>query len=268
MTKKINLFYFREKGGLDNFGDALSPMIIERLSGRKVVWSHVRSSDLVSIGSLLEGVRKRIWQRRFFRPLTPLRIWGAGAIRPGGSLDCGQLIYCSVRGTFTRKRISTPDPIAIGDPGLLIGRLFERKSPRLYRWAIVPHITDRFHAAIKEIHNATPGSIVVNLLDTPAIVIDQLNSSDFVYSTSLHGLVAANALGKPFLWGCLNDKVSGGEWKFRDYFSVFPDADYNRMKLPTEFNFTKLEDKANLVDLAHVDRVCTNLEYTFREMGF
>ena len=32
--------------------------------------------------------------------------------------------------------------------------------------------------------------------------------------------------------------------------------------------FTKLEDKANLVDLAHVDRVCTNLEYTFREMGF
>ena len=59
MTKKINLFYFREKGGLDNFGDALSPMIIERLSGRKVVWSHVRSSDLVSIGSLLEGVRKR-----------------------------------------------------------------------------------------------------------------------------------------------------------------------------------------------------------------
>jgi hypothetical protein len=42
-----------------------------------------------------------------------------------------------------------------------------------------------------------------------------------VLSSSLHGLIAADALGVPNAWIGLSDALRGGDFKFRDYYGVF-----------------------------------------------
>jgi pyruvyltransferase len=36
----------------------------------------------------------------------------------------------------------------------------------------------------------------------------------------LHGLILADAYGVPNVWAKFSDRLVGGDWKFRDYYSV------------------------------------------------
>ena len=51
--------------------------------------------------------------------------------------------------------------------------------------------------------------------------LKQLNACDVVLSSAMHGLIAADSLGIPNAWMRLSDRLTGGDWKFRDYYSVF-----------------------------------------------
>jgi hypothetical protein len=42
-----------------------------------------------------------------------------------------------------------------------------------------------------------------------------------VISSSLHGLIVADSLGIPNVWLRLSPDVLGGDYKFKDYYSVF-----------------------------------------------
>jgi pyruvyltransferase len=39
-----------------------------------------------------------------------------------------------------------------------------------------------------------------------------------IASSSLHGLILADAYGIPNVWMCLNKDTGGGEFKFKDYY--------------------------------------------------
>ena len=61
-------------------------------------------------------------------------------------------------------------------------------------------------------------------IDIKAPVIEFLNqvaSCDFIFSSSLHGLIAADSLGIPNKWVKFSDLVLGNGYKFKDYYSVF-----------------------------------------------
>lgn len=53
------------------------------------------------------------------------------------------------------------------------------------------------------------------------MVLELIASSEYVLSSSLYGLIVADALGKPSRWLLLSRLVGGGGFKFRDYFSAF-----------------------------------------------
>jgi hypothetical protein len=52
------------------------------------------------------------------------------------------------------------------------------------------------------------------------VFLENLAGCESVASSSLHGLIFAEALQVPNVWIELSDKVLGGGFKFRDWFSV------------------------------------------------
>ncbi len=59
------------KSGKPNFGDALSPLLCELLSGRPAVHTRPNRCDLVAIGSILHRVSHRWFSRK-------VHVWGTG----------------------------------------------------------------------------------------------------------------------------------------------------------------------------------------------
>jgi hypothetical protein len=50
-------------------------------------------------------------------------------------------------------------------------------------------------------------------------VTNEITNSEFVVSSSLHGLIIADAFGIPNARLRISDRMPGGDWKFMDYFS-------------------------------------------------
>ena len=53
-----------------------------------------------------------------------------------------------------------------------------------------------------------------NPLETATLIA----SCNFIISSSLHGLIAADSLNIPHVWMKISNKIIGGNWKFNDYF--------------------------------------------------
>jgi hypothetical protein len=50
------------------------------------------------------------------------------------------------------------------------------------------------------------------------VTVDRIVSCDVLVTSSLHGLIAAEAYGVPVVWVQPSGRLRGGEFKFRDYF--------------------------------------------------
>lgn len=85
-------------------------------------------------------------------------------------------------------------------------------------------------------------------------VVDSIANSRAVVSTSLHGLIVAQAYGIPWIWlNVVDEPLWGSEFKFEDFFStVDRDAvqvcEINSNELP-QIDLQKLATHARLPDL-------------------
>ena len=52
-------------------------------------------------------------------------------------------------------------------------------------------------------------------------VIDRVAQCECIVASCLHALVIADSLGIPNAWIKIGDRIIGGDFKFRDYYSVF-----------------------------------------------
>lgn len=216
--KPIRLFWWRSRSGDGNFGDELSPLVVRCLSGRDVVFQPVSSCDLVAIGSVMTAVLRKRWQRALRFRFDRVKVWGTGSFESDRLQKHRGLDFFAVRGPLTRDAMNLPTSIALGDPGLLVDRLKPATSKR-HRWGIIPHVVDQDHRIVAQMRNDTPGSIVIDMkTPDPVAVIREIASCEFIISSSLHGVIAADALGIPHLWTKMTDNVLHADWKFRDYF--------------------------------------------------
>jgi pyruvyltransferase len=209
MTKPLRLYWSRSK---PNFGDWLSPAICEALSGRRVEYAPVARCDLVAVGSLFERLPRGYLGRR-------LDVWGTG------SLDRAQPArlrhrFHALRGPLTAGLVRGQPAHVFGDPGLLAELLVPsaRAIVKSAPLGIVPHYKDARRAAVRDMAARIPGAKVIDVLEPPLRVIEAIAGCRRVASSSLHGLVVAEALGVPARWLQLSDAVRGGGWKFRDYY--------------------------------------------------
>lgn len=188
-----------------NMGDALSPIIVAAcLEVSLVPVSRRFRGKLLAVGSILE----------FVRPGDVVLGTGQIAAQPVNALGARIL---ATRGPLTESLIRNADvPGVYGDLVQLLPDIYRPKGRRTGRIAVVPHYVDRDRMQVDD------ASIdVVDVLASPPLdQVDKIANADAVISSSLHGLIIAEAYGVPAVWVQPSQDVIGGRFKFSDYFAA------------------------------------------------
>lgn len=193
-----------------NFGDELTPYIIKRLRGRRYVWAPPSKCDIAGAGSIIEILQQDSVGKH-------IKIWGSGFIKEGPANTADNFEFLAVRGKLSKKRIGVDVPL--GDPGLLTSLVYRRSKHVNYKVGIVAHYVDAEHPVIRKVA-LDRNYKIINPLDPPAKVIKDITSCELILSSSLHGLIVADSFGVPNRWMPLSDRLTGGAYKFEDYYSA------------------------------------------------
>jgi len=207
-AKPVKAYWWR---GVKNFGDALAPLLLERFADLKVEWGTISHSRIASVGSILEHIP----------PLWDGVILGSGRLLGNSRLhlrsrDSITPTILALRGPLTARGI--PGSYALGDPGILADELV---GPQEKRWdlGVVPHFSDaelvpRFQALIPAKHSVR----VIHPSQDPLTVLREIGACKRIVTSSLHGMIVADAFGIPrrVEYSPKLDK-DGGDYKFRDY---------------------------------------------------
>lgn len=246
MSEKINLVYWSE----ENFGDALSPVLVEELSGLEVQLKHAYKSKvrrmLKAALSLSRSELKAIlfpWQHNVLGVGSVIiagnkhsKVWGSGFLNDAGQFKGAEIL--AVRGPLTADRLvkqGFPACEVYGDPAVLLPLWLKAASEKRYRIGIVPHWKECSY--FLEHYQDQYKVIDLRTRDIPRVV-EEITSCDYILSTSLHGLVVAHAYQIPALWIRKGDIETDG-FKFADYFSSvgiepYPAFEYSERDLTTE----------------------------------
>lgn len=213
MSKKpLRLHWSRSK---PNFGDALSPIICERLYGGPIAYAKIHRCDLVAQGSLLQRKKEGPLSRR-------ICVWGTGFIEAAEPAP-SKHVYAAVRGCETRRCIPNIDPdTPLGDPGLLVHLLLDGTTgPKTHRIGLVCHYKDKGNPAVARLCERYNDVREIDVFAPVNRILQEIAACEMILSSAMHGLIAADALGIPNAWIRLSDRVKGAGFKFRDYYSVF-----------------------------------------------
>lgn len=202
------------------WGDDLNMVLPGLISGKEtipynLVFPYVRKYidvDYMCIGSIIN------WQ-------TTKRsvIWGSGAISDQLPIANKPYKVLAVRGPLSRQFLiknGVKCPARYGDPALLLPRFYSPSREIKYRLGIIPHVSERYLPVVKGIGNSL-NSIIIDMGNYESdwkSVIDKIAACEIIASSSLHGLVCAEAYGIPNVWITLSNKIIGGEFKFKDFF--------------------------------------------------
>jgi hypothetical protein len=197
-----------------NFGDLLTEAVLRWLGARRVV--NVRHLPF-DCGPALVGAGSVLGMLRYPSGV----VWGSGFLwetpQPNQEPPQEPLEVLAYRGPRTRdlaKMLGWKTTDVFGDPGILLSRMFE---PERKRWEVgfVPNFS---HAHSYRGTESATGVKVIDL-ERPDVraVTAELSSCRAIVSTSLHGIVAAQAFGIPWVWCKTEPELSGAEFKFHDF---------------------------------------------------
>lgn len=227
---KISLVYWN----VPNFGDILSPFIVERLSGKEIqhreCYRGLRYVFLETLKRLTGYIKKPLssinypFQNNIHAVGSIVSwgngsstIWGSGFMNESDGFK-GEAKVLAVRGEYTNEKLQKmgfSGSNVYGDPALLLPLLYEPKSNKDYKLGIIPHMSEVDYF----INNYGDTNKIIDLrtFDVERI-IDEICSCEYILSTSLHGIIVAHAYGIPALW-IKKHYINTDGFKFRDYFS-------------------------------------------------
>lgn len=195
--------------GKPNFGDRLTDLLLPNYGIAPYHASRNRAR-LFGVGSTIDASP----------PDYDGYFWGTGKYVESDSTPRKLATFLAVRGPLTRDVLELPEDIALGDPGLLVSKHIAA-LPSVDSIGVVPHFT---HASSPEVTRmVTRLGAAAHVIDVrrPTVeVVRRISRCSAVISTSLHGLITADAYGIPALWAMPQPSLTGGDFKFRDYEAV------------------------------------------------
>lgn len=206
----MRTYYWKAK---PNFGDLLSTLLLKRFTKFEAEWSEPKTSDLIVVGSILEHMPES-WNGV---------IAGAGLLREESRMNFRHARIFALRGPLTAARVTGADddlfePV-LADPGLLANELIQLPDKE-YNLGIIPHWTDKELAHRPEFLKYNPK--IINVADNPLKVIEEIAKCKKIISSSLHGIVLADAFNIPRRIEIsptvlAKPKQEGGLFKWEDY---------------------------------------------------
>jgi len=188
--------------GRPNFGDALSAVVVARVSNATpVLVSSRHKGKVLAVGSILHRLAESDI------------VWGAGAIRDMPITPPPRVTFRAVRGPLTRELIRADVPEIYGDPTTLLPRIYRPSVAKRFELGVIPHYLETDAVQVVD-----PAVSLIDVLSGWRGVIERINECEAIASSSLHGLIIAEAYGVPAVWFSATDKVTGGGFKFRDYY--------------------------------------------------
>jgi pyruvyltransferase len=196
---KLRAYWYKSR----NFGDTLTPIILEHFLGVKVeLAERNEKGKLLGIGSILPALRQNDI------------VWGSGYNREIKIRKPSGVIFLAVRGPMTRSMIEGDVPEVYGDPAILMTEIYKPKQIERHKVGFIPHYVDKQNKELLR----NKGRFIIDIMQDPFKTIDEICSCDLIVSSSLHGIIAAEAYGIPAVWIKLSDEIIGGNFKFNDYF--------------------------------------------------
>jgi pyruvyltransferase len=238
-----------------NFGDALTPYLIKKISGQDAEFAtHNSDPSLVMVtGSILS------------HNITCGVIWGTGCafesdLDPShftGPSENFRII--ATRGKLSKTMVekSGHRPIAFGDPGILLPNFYTPNFNKKYDVGIMSSWIDYNEVCQNYQH---PKLTVINSMGEVEDIINKICECEALITSTLHGLVAAVAYGIPTVSVKFSDKMIGDGFKYRDFLTC-TDKQYEQIDLRKDIldidSLMKLSGIHNLtIDTAKLLECC------------
>jgi hypothetical protein len=222
MDRIIKLYWSTSlQNGRKNFGDWLSPLLVEAISGCKVVHARPNKCDLMALGSILAKAKNHFWSRK-------IDIWGSGLIQDIGTFRSPHRIH-ALRGRKTAAAILNQKVAVLGDPGLLCSILLPDRVTREKQFLIgfIPHYVDQGHPVLNKLCSKYSFLTIIDVFESVPNFMLKVAACEIIVSSSLHGLITADAFNIPSIWMKLTDNVWGNDFKFHDYLSIYGQNEVN-----------------------------------------
>lgn len=266
------MYWYKVPFGKENFGDALGPYIVEKLTGKEAIYTPLRHRGFnkrailnylrniynrnVSVRDVYYNIRFVLSRKQnlllsigsvmdlYSHPHCD--IWGSGIMFMDNHIENAD--FYAVRGKHSQARLRELGykvPEYIGDPALLTPLMYTSKTEKKYAIGIIPHFL-HYDETISKLNSDK--ILIINLLDDIEKVIDDVHSCEKIVSSSLHGIIIAHAYGIPALWVWLSKGYIGGDdIKFADYFSSVELKEYACFTIKSDFFDQNYIDEVELI---------------------
>lgn len=248
----VTLLYY----DIPNWGDAINSWLAAELSGKPVLTYDIDARELSPPPQLSESEKNTLYM--FVGSIvshadSQTEIWGAGLQQSSHSPRQAPKKIHAVRGPLTAEALHRRDidcPGVYGDPVLLLPKYYSPKyQSKKYRLGVVAHRKD--YQSISAIENLIyPDVKIINMRDCSMSVVDDICACENIISTSLHGLIIADAYGIPSGWAKISDKIPGGNFKYSDYYqSIGSEQDEPDFYLSNKITVNELCERVTKKDL-------------------
>lgn len=202
--KRVNVYYFKRAGGIDNVGDLLSPVIVDLMKKKNGIVDKPlnRTVRLFAIGSILDLAS------------SDMVVWGSGLRNNNSSPPKVNFDIRAVRGPKTRDKLLIHGfscPETFGDPALLLPLFYNPAIEKKNDYIIIPHYSKE-----SRVPQQYKDKMVSTITSDWRGFVDEILASNYVITGSLHGLIIAEAYNIPAV--LLSSEIDNDFFKYEDYY--------------------------------------------------
>lgn len=188
-----------------NFGDLFSNDLLKFLGYKLLYVDNYKNSRMSLTGSILQ---------MYHQDFTGY-VMGSGFIHERFDRSGNKWKVKIIRGPLSKAQSGFTKDCLFGDPGILASKVFPKSNTKKYTLGILPHCVD--YDSVKQL--SFEGKVkIISARQSALLVANEIQECDYIASSSLHGLIFADAYGIPNIHLRFGDKLIGGNHKFEDYY--------------------------------------------------